>query len=74
MDQIKLNQENLNSIKIPKPSFKEQESISRILESISDKNEREERRKEKLQQLKRGLMQDLLTGTVRVPESIEVED
>jgi type I restriction enzyme S subunit len=66
MDQIKLNQTNLNRIKVPKPPLEEQERIAEILRSVTQKMGRGESRLEKLEQLKRGLMQDLLTGKVRV--------
>lgn len=66
MDQIKLNQTNLNRIKVPKPSLEEQEKIAEILRSVTQKIKREKSRLEKLEELKDGLMQDLLTGEIRV--------
>lgn len=66
MDQVKLNQTNLNRIKVPKPSLEEQERIAEVLRSVTKKIEEEKSRLEQLEQLKRALMQDLLTGKVRV--------
>lgn len=52
-------------IKIPE-SIKEQKNISDILTSIDMKIESEQKYLNKLQKIKSGLMQDLLTGKVRV--------
>lgn len=72
--QPKLNQKVLNSLRVPKPAKHEQDKIARILNNVSDVIREKYGRKKKLQDLRRGLMQDLLTGTVRVPKSIEAED
>jgi len=65
------NQANLNlglvrSIKLPLPPLTEQEKIISILSAIDERIEKERQRKEELEKLKKGLMQDLLTGRVRV--------
>lgn len=52
-------------IKIPSDK-KEQEKIAKILESIDNKIEAEQSYLDKLIKIKSGLMQDLLTGKVRV--------
>ncbi len=60
---------NVSSIKdalIPLPSMKEQEKIIDILSSIDKKIQNEIDYKQKLQEIKKGLMQDLLTGKKRV--------
>jgi len=54
------------NIKIPLPSLPEQGKISEILLIIDNKIQKEKSYKQKLQKLKKGLMQDLLTGKVRV--------
>lgn len=54
------------NLKIPYPPLEEQQEIASILSSIDNKLEALSNRKQKLQQIKQGLMQDLLTGRVRV--------
>ena len=63
--QPKLNQKVLNSIDVPKPPISEQESIAKVLRSVEEKIDQESSKRSKLKELKRGLMQDLLTGKVR---------
>lgn len=48
------------------PCFNEQKQIASILSSVDKKIEKFEDKKEKFQELKRGLMQKLLTGKVRI--------
>jgi type I restriction enzyme S subunit len=69
-----LNISTISGIRIPIPPLDEQQKIVDIVETSKASLFREQETKQRLQELKRGLMQDLLTGTVRVPESIEVED
>jgi len=64
-------QENINtgeycSILLPLPPISEQQEIVSIIDTVDQKIEQERKTKESLQDLKRGLMQDLLTGKVRV--------
>ena len=54
------------NLKIPLPKLSEQKKIAKILSSIDDEVERESDHKERLELLKRGLMQVLLTGRLRV--------
>lgn len=54
---------------ISKPSFQEQEKIAERLLSIDQKLQTEQSHLHKLQQLKAGLMRDLLSGRVKVSES-----
>jgi len=56
----------LESLKIPLPPLPEQRKIVQILSTIDGKIELERKRKEKLERIKRGLMNELLTGKVRV--------
>lgn len=62
----KLNQKNLRNIKIPFPNLDEQEKIALILSSIDKKIEQYKYKKEKLEELKKGLMKQLLNGNIRV--------
>jgi len=48
------------------PPFPEQQKIAEILSTVDNKLELLRRKKEKLDVLKKGLMNDLLTGKVRV--------
>jgi type I restriction enzyme S subunit len=64
-------QENINtgeycSILLPLPPIAEQQKIVSILETVDQNIEQERKTKKSFQELKRGLMQDLLTGKVRV--------
>jgi type I restriction enzyme S subunit len=59
------------NLKVPVPSLKEQKKISDILSTIDEKIENEKEYKETLEDLKKGLMQDLLTGQVRVTDLVE---
>jgi type I restriction enzyme S subunit len=67
----KLNQALLKSIIIPLPPLPEQHRIASVLSQIDEVIEKEERYKEKLERIKQGLMQDLLTGEVRVNHLIK---
>ena len=60
---------NISEIKkflIPLPSFPEQEKIASILSTIELEIQSQTQYKEKLERLKKSLMQKLLTGEVRV--------
>lgn len=56
----------IEPIKIPKPPLPEQEQISTILSTIDEKLEIQQDKKAAYQELKKGLMQQLLTGKIRV--------
>lgn len=56
---------------IPLPPFPEQQRIAEILFQIDAVIEKEEKYKEKLERLKRGLMEDLLSVKIRVNHLIE---
>jgi len=66
-----LNREVLRKINIPLPSLPEQHRIASILSQIDETIEKEQQYKEKLERIKQGLMEDLLTGKVRVKNIIE---
>ncbi len=56
----------LKKIKVLIPKLNEQLQIASILTIVDEKIEQYESKKEKLQELKKGLMQKLLTGKIRV--------
>lgn len=58
-------------IQIPLSPLTEQHRIVSILSQIDEAIEKEKRYKEKLERIKQGLMEDLLTGKVRVNHLIE---
>jgi len=61
-----LNLEILRNLKIIHPQLSEQQKIASILSNIDSKITSQEQYKEKLERLKKSLMQKLLTGEVRV--------
>jgi len=61
-----LSKKTLEGIYVPFPPLEEQIRIADILKSVDDWIELEVKRKEKLRSLKRGLMDELLTGRIRV--------
>jgi len=64
--QANINATNLKNFKIPLPPLPEQQKIAEILSAVDKKLELERKRKEKLERIKKGLMNDLLTGRRRV--------
>jgi type I restriction enzyme S subunit len=70
-----LNQSILESLQISLPPISEQERITEKILNIDRKIDYEARYSESLKHLRRGLMQDLLTGTVRTTDTnIQVPD
>ncbi len=61
-----LNHGDFYSITIPLPPLPEQQKIASILSSMDSHIEEKQRKLEQTQSLKKSLMQDLLTGKVRV--------
>jgi len=61
-----LLREDLESFAVPLSHIDEQKQIAEILSSIDDQIEKESNHKEQLESLKKGLMQVLLTGKIRV--------
>ena len=59
-------QKDLRNCMIPIPKKEEQQKIATILSNIDSKINSQEQYKEKLEKLKKSLMQKLLTGEVRV--------
>jgi type I restriction enzyme S subunit len=66
VDQPNLNTTLISKVKIQLPPLLEQKEIAEKLSAIDHKLQNEEKRLETLRFLKKGLMQDLLTGKVRV--------
>jgi type I restriction enzyme S subunit len=56
----------LKNYPFPLPSLEEQQKIADILSTVDKQIESYEKEKEKQIELKKGLMQQLLTGKVRV--------
>lgn len=61
-----IRRQEIENLLIPLPPLPEQRKIAEILSTVDKKLELERRRKEKLERIKRGLMNDLLTGKRRV--------
>jgi type I restriction enzyme S subunit len=66
-----MTQTIIYSLLIPLPPLPEQQRIASILSQIDQTIEKEQQYKEKLQKIKQGLMEDLLTGKVRVNNLIK---
>jgi len=64
--QAALSMQNLREVKFQRPDINEQKEIARRLENIDNNIETEQSCLHKLQQLKAGLMGDLLSGRKRV--------
>ncbi len=64
--QANINATNLKGFSVLVPSLKEQKEITEIFNSIDKKMELLQAKKEKLTSIKKGLMNDLLTGKKRV--------
>jgi len=70
-----LNVKEFKNMRFPLPPLSEQNSIVSILSDFDKRIQKEEFVTERLQRLKRGLLQDLLSGTVRTTNTnIEVPD
>ncbi len=61
-----LNSSQVSRLKLPLPSIAEQSKIAEILNKIDERLEALRNRKEGLEKVKKGLMEDLLTGKKRV--------
>ncbi|MFJ7371418.1 restriction endonuclease subunit S [Lysinibacillus sp. NPDC098008] len=57
---------DVGEVKIPFPNLKEQQKIAQILSTVDEQIEVYEEEKVKYEELKKGLMQQLLTGQIRV--------
>jgi len=72
--QSNLTLEQVSNFLIPLPPLSEQKRIAEIFSQIDQAIEEEEKYKQKLERLKKGLMEDLLTGKVRVNKLLEGEN
>jgi type I restriction enzyme S subunit len=63
-----MTQTAVKEVPFLRPSLDEQERIVDRVQSLQDQQREEKSHQDKLRRLKSGLMQDLLTGRVRVPE------
>jgi type I restriction enzyme S subunit len=70
--QPKLTQNGLRRLRFLIPQSHEQEAIGDVLEAYSHRVCAEETYLSKLKAIKSGLMQDLLTGRVRVPKGLDI--
>ena len=61
-----ITKNDIKTFQLPLPPLSEQKRIAQILSQIDQTIEKETAYKEKLQHLKKGLIEDLLTGKVRV--------
>lgn len=66
-----LNKTDFSNILLAKPSLPEQQSIASVLSTVDEKLDVLYDKKEQYQELKKGLMQQLLTGKLRVNHLIE---
>jgi len=64
--QIELSKTDLQTMPILLPPIEEQREISEAFHRVNEKLQNEQETKDELKELKRGLIQDLLTGKVRV--------
>lgn len=64
--QPKLALTRIKEFLIPVPSNEEQKKIAAILSKVDENIEEYENKKQKFEELKKGLMQELLTGKIRV--------
>lgn len=69
-----ISSRELKNYFLPLPPLPEQQRIAEILSQIDNTIEKEEAYKQKLEHIKKGLMEDLLTGKVRVNKLIKEED
>jgi type I restriction enzyme S subunit len=66
VNQSTITQNDLEKLIIPLPPLSEQKQIASILSNVDTQIEKEKLHKSNLERLKKGLMQKLLTGQIRV--------
>jgi len=69
----RVNLDQIRDLFVPLPPLPEQRRIAEILGAVDRKLELERRRKEKLERVKKGLMNELLTGRKRVKVMAEMD-
>ncbi len=73
VNQVSINQQQISRLKVPVPPKGEQKQIVDKIENLERVVQAEDKKSEVLKSLKRGTMQDLLTGEVRTADkAIEV--
>lgn len=65
----RINLENISELNLPKPPLHEQVKIAEAIQQFDRRIENEQDYQNQLKRLKQGLMQDLLSGTVRTHEA-----
>jgi len=65
-----LSKSALKDIQITLPGLKEQKAISKVLLDMDNEIETIKRRLEKTKQIKQGMMQELLTGKIRLNHQV----
>jgi type I restriction enzyme S subunit len=63
---LEISKREVASIRVKLPSFAEQQAIAAVLSDMDAEIEALERRREKTRQIKQGMMQQLLTGRIRL--------
>jgi type I restriction enzyme S subunit len=71
---LKINSRDVKQMVLPVPPKDRQVDLLRVIRAQEELMQALTRKVDILHRLKRGLMQDLLTGRVRVPASLEVAD
>lgn len=64
--QPQLSVKGINQIKIPLPPLEEQKAIAQVLSDMDADIEALEKKRNKYQAMKQGMMQELLTGKTRL--------
>lgn len=63
-----VNMEDFSNVEIPLPSLEEQKAIASVLSSMDEEISALESKKAKYEQIKQGMMQQLLTGKIRLTD------
>jgi len=66
VNQASINQTELGKLRLSLPSFPEQKKIAEIIDTVDKRHKRLKEKKGKFEKIKKGLMNDLLTGNKRV--------
>lgn len=68
---VHISARSLAALELHLPPIREQEAIAAVLSDMDAEIEALERRREKTRQIKQGMMQQLLTGRIRLPQLAE---
>lgn len=72
-DTLNLKYNNFSQIKVVIPAFEEQPRIAQVISTTDNEKNQLERKLNSLEKQKRGLMQKLLTGEIRVKVNDKVD-